>query len=108
MDKQIQQVSAALEGAASSLSAGLDTAAVPPNRIWLQPDPDREDATDICDATTWCQDSVGINDVEYVISSSGCDMAEDLRSTMRSEAMRISGFSIGLLQSVIGRLEGKE
>lgn len=91
--------------AASALSAGLEPVA-PPERIWLQPDPDDESVTVIGDCTTWCQDSVGTNDIEYVLAGSGPDMAEELRSVMRLEGKRMGAVSAGVLRSVIGRLEG--
>lgn len=92
-------------GAASALSAGLEPVAPPP-RIWLQPDPDDESVTEIGDCTTWCQDSVGAHDVEYVLARSCSDMVEELRSVLCWEASRMGAVSRGVLKSVIARLEG--
>ena len=49
-----------------------------PMRIWLQPDPDDESVTVVGDCTTWCQDPVGANDIEYVLAEHGLDLAEEL------------------------------
>jgi len=49
-----------------------------PMRIWLQPDPDDDSVTVVGDCTTWCQDSVGANDIEYVLAGHGLDLAEEL------------------------------
>lgn len=92
-------------GAESASTAGLEPAA-PPTRIWLQPDPDDESVTEIGDCTTWCQDLVGVSDVEYVLAGSGPDMAQELRSVLQWEASRMGAVSRGVIRGVIARLEG--
>ena len=103
MSNQEQQTK--LDGGASASTAGLEPVQHP-ERIWLQPDPDDESVTEISDCSTWCRDGVGITDVEYILAGSGPDMAEELRSVMRWEGKRMGAVSMGVLRSVIARLEG--
>ena len=38
----------------------------PPEKIYLQVDPEGESATDYYEGVTWCQDRINKNDVEYI------------------------------------------